>query len=301
MTDLSRIPEQHRARVEREMSAAWGAASERADDAHPPWTCEEVATNANIAAGEEAAAAVLARYLEIADQADAAAHEAFMSRSTGDMLDREDDAKAARLAVWSRELAKIDGEAAADAEQAVRAAQRAHLDRTRPAFTGTVQTEARLDIHDAAGLRAALDGLVRYLVDKPGETLRTIAALVRTLPVGLCPSVMLATDNRRAFDLLAAQESPTIADRGGSRSVWAIIDGVDFGAAARTPRTTLERAHDRIAALPLGMQHVAAQRLSRSYSTPAWCVAEKGCRIEGAEVVWPDDERWPIDPDQVTP
>ncbi|MEK9646494.1 MAG: hypothetical protein VW547_13215, partial [Alphaproteobacteria bacterium] len=170
---------------------------------------------------------------------------------------------------------------AADAVQAVRAAQRAHLDSTRAveiatraiveevgcdaeeagstafaviealngagwdpiggrpvspdpaaaaAFTGTAQTEARLDIADAADARTVLDALVRFvgiggtgrrvlpdamvsdlgdllrgqLAGKPRETVATINALLRTLPHSSHLTVGLGTSTPEAHALLVS-------------------------------------------------------------------------------------------------
>lgn len=215
-------------------------------------------------------------------------------RAIGVLGDRLEPILEALRGPAAPEVEEVPPELAADAVQAVRAAQRAHLDSTRAveiatraiveevgcdaeeagstafaviealngagwdpiggrpvspdpaaaaAFTGTARTEARLDIADATGLRVALDGLLRYLADKPAETVRTIAALVQTLPHGLCPSVTLAADNRHAFDMLAALPGAEVEERDipPSTSVWVVINGVDFGAAVsrRTPAVKL--------------------------------------------------------------
>jgi hypothetical protein len=55
-------------------------------------------------------------------------------------------------------------------------------------------------------------------------------------------------------------------------------------------------AHARIAALPRGKQREAMVRASRSYSEPIICVDHDDCKIDGADVVWPDGERWPKGP-----
>lgn len=54
----------------------------------------------------------------------------------------------------------------------------------------------------------------------------------------------------------------------------------------------------RVAALPARQRAVAASRGSCSFSSPMMAV-ERGGRIEGDEVVWPDGERYLIDPMKV--
>jgi hypothetical protein len=106
--DLTRIPQEHRARVEREMDEAAQAASTAL------WTAGG-GVRACHEAADKARAAVLARYLEIADEADAAAEKA-----GGDYMDQElfgngvmtAAAERARAEVWRRALAKLDGEKA---------------------------------------------------------------------------------------------------------------------------------------------------------------------------------------------
>lgn len=43
-------------------------------------------------------------------------------------------------------------------------------------------------------------------------------------------------------------------------------------------------------------KHDRRARKSRSFSMPESCVVLDGCRIEGAQVVWPDGERYPRGP-----
>jgi hypothetical protein len=51
-------------------------------------------------------------------------------------------------------------------------------------YTGDLSAQRKVDITGSDGARMVLDALVRYLADKPAETLRVIAALAKTLPVG---------------------------------------------------------------------------------------------------------------------
>lgn len=60
---------------------------------------------------------------------------------------------------------------------------------------------ARLNIESDEGMRIALDGLVRYLAQRPGETVRAIARLVKLLPGG--GGARLASFSRGFHDVIA--------------------------------------------------------------------------------------------------
>jgi hypothetical protein len=140
---------------------------------------------------------VLSEYHAIAAEADAAAHEAFMSRTTGDVLDCEDDAKAARAAVWARRMAERGAPPgpvwpAEGAEGISGRWQLGPLGRRVLTFTSD------------EGAAMGLDALVRYLADKPVETLRAVVRLVRTLPVGLGPQLNIGSCTEGGHALVAA-------------------------------------------------------------------------------------------------
>jgi hypothetical protein len=261
-TDLSRIPEVYRERVQRLVTAARNAT-----------LC---ATNVN-----DPHAAV-APFLKIADEAEGAAARQYTMTcagggyTPGDQIPEtmrlvcEGSANAARAKVWADELAKLDAPAepppgywstgvaverkadpasdddtvppdlAADAVRAVRAAQRAHLDSTSRAkglHTGTV--EARLDIGDADGLRVALDELARYLAGKAPETLAALVALLKTLPLGYAPKIDLGGCDEGAAAL----------------AVVAALPGAYTGATARENGTPLYYAHAEVNGVEVTARH----------------------------------------------
>lgn len=64
--------------------------------------------------------------------------------------------------------------------------------------------------------------------------------------------------------------------------------------------TPLLAAHRRVQAMPADKIQEARARLSRSYSAPM-SACRHGGYISGREIVWPDGERYPIDPDVTLP
>jgi len=81
------------------------------------------------------------------------------------------------------------------------------------------------------------------------------------------------------------------------------LEGWEEGAGALDRR---DQALARIAALPLHSKerHEAMRRASRSWSVPLTCVRFDGCGLDGnteatTDVVWPDGERWPADPEKL--
>lgn len=62
---------------------------------------------------------------------------------------------------------------------------------------------------------------------------------------------------------------------------------------------TLALAHRKIAMLPVEKQHEAMRRMSRSYSAGENTLRIDGCHFEGGEVVWPDGERFPRNPQKI--
>jgi hypothetical protein len=347
VTDLSRIPQEHRARVEREMDDAAQAASTAL------WTAGG-GVRACHEAADKARAAVLARYIAIADEADAAAAKAragfvddvfHARREMSDSAAAEAEA-AARAEVWARRMAEVESSSATveqgpfcewpqctrpisgpprqgcgspylhrdgkwigpglpdvDApppdpvcrhlslralcpkciKAAVRRVALDHGETAEPdaphhvtpedepmVRVGVEQKEAidtygqradgtrdrlwtlaiapaRIEDVTEPGAAMMLDALVRYLADKPVEALRAIAALVKTLPVGLEPSVNLGSRTQEGYDLIAGQPG---ARHGVTRFdedddelayVSAVIDGVQFSARYRRPMTA-ERA-----------------------------------------------------------
>lgn len=103
-----------------------------------------------------------------------------------------------RMTAAAWQAAEGDGAAvppdlAADAVQAVRNAQRAHLDKTRaqaikPGVHVTLHAypdgSQDVHVHTPTGLRLTVDGLVRYLADKPADAVRAVAALLEVLAPG---------------------------------------------------------------------------------------------------------------------
>jgi hypothetical protein len=90
-----------------------------------------------------------------------------------------------------------------------------------------------LTIASEEGYRATVDALLRYLADKPGETVRTIAALVRLLPVGNRGRVFAHT--RAFFEVIAAlpgarlvHSPPTEQHPRHVYGAEAAVDGVEF-------------------------------------------------------------------------
>lgn len=76
------------------------------------------------------------------------------------------------------------------------------------------------------------------------------------------------------------------------RAAW----GEDTWAAAPIPDVR-DTSMARIAKLTGEAKHEAMRRASRSYSAPGGAIRHEGCRVDGAEPVWPDGERWPIGPE----
>jgi hypothetical protein len=221
--DLTRIPEPYRARAVREAQEAGATAGETA------W------------AQEAARAAVLARYLEIADEADAAV-EKMRDEDPGQCsypsayLHVDESERETRAEVWRARMAEVE------------ARPLIGIDPSRDVFTGTVDTEPRLDIHDDDGLRVAIAGVVRYLADRPAEALRAIAALVATLPARFPLLGLAGCDDRGAFDLVAALPGARTWSQphedGMLDVVTATIDGLDIRAGRRRPMTDEERAQE---------------------------------------------------------
>lgn len=157
------------------------------------------------------------------------------------------------------------------------------------------------------------DGTRYIQPGRPIDTLRAIVALVKTLPNGLKPTVDLGCRSSEALTFVMSLPGATpgktpAADGTGAEIVyaWTTVDGVEIVARVRQertrpPPTALHLAHERIAALQGEARLTAMRRLSRSYSVPERCVVDEGCTIDGSEVVWPDGERWPADPERLTP
>lgn len=173
--DLTAIPAEYRARVlaiaERAHAGALAAAIRAASDAP-----EQTAL--------EAARAVVARVGNNRTRANRAAREAFMSRTTGDMIDCENDAKAAHAAVWR--LALEAEEAALGSPEPPAAGAHFHGGprATTPGIAAPVVT-----IESAEGLAVVLRAIVAYLAAHIGAppvdlVLQTIIALAATLPAG---------------------------------------------------------------------------------------------------------------------
>ncbi len=59
----------------------------------------------------------------------------------------------------------------------------------------------------------------------------------------------------------------------------------------------LQEVHERIATLPAEKRREAMRRASRSYSVPETCIRRDRCRLDGDDIVWPDDERYPARPE----
>lgn len=249
MKDLDRIPPPYRERVQRLCRSAF------------------------VATGPHAAAAALAPFLAIADEADAAAGDGL--RYGLDTATTTIDAQTARADVWARRMAehgehhdcpactaqtaamRAADEAAeaadtdappaiekGDAAQAVRSAQQAHLKATRaqaiePGVHVTLHAfpdgSQELHVHTPTGLRLTVDGLVRYLADKPIDALRAVVALMKTLPVSLGGQIDLGSRNRLAHDIIAALPGAIAQEttcRDGVRLAYALaeIDGIEIAA-----------------------------------------------------------------------
>jgi hypothetical protein len=113
-------------------------------------------------------------------------------------------------------------------------------------YTGDLSAQRKVDITGSDGARMVLDALVRYLADKPAETLRVIAALVATLPARFPHLGLAGCDDRGAFDLVAALPGARTWSQphedGMLDVVTATIDGLDIRAGRRRPMTDEERA-----------------------------------------------------------
>jgi hypothetical protein len=248
--DLGRIPEPYRARVEREMDeAAEAVHMRRTRSLQGPADAE----------ADQAARAVLARYLEIADEADAAAHKAAdeaRDPARNPHSDREwlaaERAKTARAEVWRARMAEVEREAHPIIVAKVPEDAEPAADGSMPLvecyrFFGNVTQGETLTISSDDGLRMVLDALLRYLADKPAEALRVIAALINATPHSGYPMVSLGTTERTGFDMLAALGSKVRAidsTRPDHMLEYATheVDGVRFDAAHTRPMTDEERA-----------------------------------------------------------
>lgn len=62
----------------------------------------------------------------------------------------------------------------------------------------------------------------------------------------------------------------------------------------RAEEERLAMAREKIAALPASARPEARRRMPLSWDRPNYAVEHYGCRIEGAEVVWSDGDRWPM-------
>ena len=113
-------------------------------------------------------------------------------------------------------------------------------DSDRPVFTGTTETEPSFTICGDDGLRMVLGALTRYLADKPLETLRTVATLLKALPHSPYLTVSLGTQGREGIELLRplGARSRTFHDSEDRPLTYAIfeVEGVEF-TATHTERT----------------------------------------------------------------
>lgn len=210
---LKRLPPEVRAVAEREANDA----AQRANN-------EELATGGSSLAAresrEDARMAALAPFAAAADEADrvaeAASSRMFRALSIDD--DRSGRAKAAgddeRADFWRRWLAGRE------------------VDRVWEVPPPAAPT---LIITGPDGAVAVLDALLRYLADKPAETLLAVAALVKALPCGDSPSVSIGSEAPVACALIAAQSKAftgvTSTTDGRPLAYASVeIDGVEFTA-----------------------------------------------------------------------
>jgi hypothetical protein len=284
--DFTRIPEPYRARVERAMDeAAEAVHMRRTRSLQGPADAE----------ADQAARAVLARYLEIADEADAAV-EKMRDEDPGQCsypsayLHVDESERETRAEVWRARMAEVEAKDAVPMTPGATLTEIGGLigyDESRwparllvPGLTagdpsngtsweGEIPAAAQLNIDDDAGLRMVLDALVRYLADNPGEALRAIAALVNATPHSGYPMVSLGTTERTGFDMLAALGSKVRAidsTRPDHMLEYATheVDGVRFDAAHTRPMTDEERAR--------------AAREACTGVSASWCPVHGDCR-----------------------
>lgn len=160
-------------------------------------------------------------------------------RAIGVLGDRLEPILEALRGPAAPEVEEVSPDLAADAAQAVRAAQRAHLDATAGAWTVGPLGPPQFTITGPDALRLVLDAVVRYLAGKAPETLAALVELLKTLPLGYAPKIDLGGCDEGAAAL----------------AVVAALPGAYTGATARENGTPLYYAHAEVNGVEVTARH----------------------------------------------